>query len=240
MRSLLACPLLALMVGCATATAPSLVGDDDDVPVDARVTDGRLTDARIIDASIDAPALQTITLSQAGSTTVAAAASVACTDTATGISRQNSYYRVFRLADFGVNRPFTPTMVSFGVEQATAGAGAAQTVQVKLYTLSGALLVQNMINVAGNNATIPNSGIATVNVPIAPAPIIQPGSTLVAEVFVPDGLAVGNIFFIGANMGTETATGYLRAPDCGIAEPTTYAAIGFGTVRLVLSVTGTY
>jgi len=77
-------------------------------------------------------------------------------------------------------------------------------------------------------------------VPITPAPTIPPTATLVAEVFVPDALGIGHIFFVGANNGTETAPGYLRAPMCNITQPTTYAGVGFPNVRLVLSVTGTY
>ena len=244
MRSLLACPLLALVVGCATA-APA--GSDDDIILvpDARVTsDGRAPDARPIDAApVDAPpALTTITLNQTGAQTVTALASVACSDQATLYTRDNSYYRVFRLADFGINRPFTPSTVTFGVEQATAGFGGSQTVQVKLYTLNGALTLANMVNVAGNNVAVPDSGISIVNAPIAPAPIIQPGATLVVEVFSPDGNTVGNIFYIGANNGTETAPGYLRSDACGVAQPTPYSALGLPNpnIRLVLTVTGTY
>lgn len=238
MCSLLAAPFLALMVGCAIAVPPG--ASDDDVAIDAGTVDARTVDARTVDAPLDAPAMQIITLNQNGSTSVQAEASVACTETATGVTRTNSYYRVFRLSDFGITRPFTPNLVSFGVELATAGAGGAQTVQVRLHTLSGALLQQNLVNVAGNNVNVPNSGIGLINVPIAPAPVIQPNATLVAEVFVPDAMLAGHKFFIGANNGTETATGYLRAPECGIAEPTTYAAIGFPLVRLILTVTGTY
>lgn len=90
--------------------------------------------------------------------------------------------------------------------------------------------------------TVPDSGLSLVDAPIAPAPIIQADATLVAEVFAPDGDAVGNTFFIGANTGTETATGYLRSDACGVAEPTPYAALGLPNpnIRLILTVTGTY
>ena len=227
MRNWLVGPLLALG-GCAYGVAP--VGDEVDARADAR-----------IDAPIDAPSLQTITLSQASNPNVEPQASVACTETATGVTRENSYYRVFRLADFGVTRPFTPSMVSFGVELATAGGGGpGQTVQVKLHTLNGPLQVASLVTVATNSALVPNSSISMVDVPIAPQPRLEPGATLVAEVFVPDAMPVGHILFVGANTGSETAPGYLRAPMCSLFEPTTYANVGFPAVRLLLTVTGTY
>ncbi len=239
MRSLLACPLLALVVGCATAVAPG-AGDDVILVTDARTTDGRTIDARPTDAAIpvDAPGLTTITLSQTGAVNIVSANSVSCN--AAGVTNENSYYRVFRLADFGVNRPFTPTSVSFGVEQATSGTGSGQTVQVRLYTLNGALSLANLTNVAGNNVVVPDTTNTVTNVTIAPAPVIQPTATVVAEVFVPDATALGHQFFVGTNNGSETAPGYLRGPACGVAQPTTYTALGFPTIRLVLSVTGTY
>src|SRR5262245_12581465 len=107
MRSLLVGPVVALLVGCATASPPGVGGDDDGEPVDAH-----LIDSRPIDAPIDAPTIRTITLSQTGVQTVTAGSSIACTQMDTLVTRDNSYYRVFRLADFGVTRPFTPTMVT--------------------------------------------------------------------------------------------------------------------------------
>ncbi|HVV86849.1 MAG TPA: hypothetical protein VHE35_27615 [Kofleriaceae bacterium] len=245
MRSLLVGSLVALVGGCATASAPSIVGDDDNPPVDARTADGRLVDARItIDAPpppVDAPAMQTITLSQTGSQTVEAGASIACTlNDGSEYTTENSYYRAFRLSDFGVNRPFTPTTITFGVEQATTFIGS-QTVQAKLYTLNGGVMsTANLVPLSGNNVTVPDSGVSMISVPVVPAPVVQPNQTLVAEIFVPDGSTVGNIFFIGANNQTETATGYLRAPGCSITDAVTYASLGYPTTRLVLTVTGTY
>lgn len=238
MRSLLVVgPLLVVVVGCATAVPPGLVGDDDVPATDASAVDARDIDARIIDA----PAFQTITLSQTASNVVTAQASVACTDTATGVVRENSYYRVFRLADFGITRPFTVNMVSFAVELAGAGGGLpSQNMQVKLYSLTGALQLASLTPIAGNNVVVPNGELATVNVPITPAPLLQSNQTLVAELFIPDGMALANVLFVGANNGSETATGYLRAPLCGIMEPVTFASISFPQVKLILTVTGTY
>jgi hypothetical protein len=234
MRSLGACSLVALVVGCATATPPG--ADDDDPAVDARLVDASPFDAPPADAPI-----RLITLSQTGSANPQPQASVACTTTGTGVTRENSYYRAFRLTDFGITRPFTPTTVNFSVELAGAGMGLpSQLVQVRLHTLVGEMLVQNLTNIASANHNVPNSNIANITVPITGGPMLQSDVTLVAEVLVPDGDPMQNVLFVGANMGTETQPGYLRAPLCGINEPTTFAAIGFPQVKLILEVVGTY
>ena len=43
---------------------------------------------------------------------------------------------------------------------------------------------------------------------------------LVMEVTNPDGVAAGNMFFIGSNASPETGPSYLSAADCGITDPT--------------------
>ncbi len=224
MRSLLGCPLLALVLGCA---------DGGSAAPDAAV-----------DAAIDAPppvdAQRMITLNQTDSQVVTPQASVACNQMGPPqVSRENSYYRVFELHGWTLDRPFTPLRVDFGVEQATAMVGS-QMIEVKLHTLVGPLQLANLTTISTISATLANSGITMVMVPIDPAPVVAPGSTLVVEVHQPDGTAGTSTFFIGANKQGESAPGYLRAPDCGIAEPTSYADLGFTATRLVLTVTGTY
>jgi hypothetical protein len=78
--------------------------------------------------------------------------------------------------------------------------------------------------------------LTVVNIPVtgsAPA-----GSELVVEVLTPDGAAAGNSFFIGSNAAAETGPSYLRAPACGVNNPTTTAAIGFPNMHIVMNVNG--
>jgi hypothetical protein len=229
MRSYLGWPLLApvaLVMSCARA---------DSTPTDAQV------DATPIDAPppIDAP--RVVTLNQTDSQTVMQGGSVACNQAGPPqVSRENSYYRVFELDGWAIDRPFIPMHVDFGLEQAQSTVGS-QPVNVKLYTLDGGTLaLANLRPVSTNTMTIANSGITSISVPIEPAVSIPAHSSLVVEVNQPDGTAATSTFFIGANNMGESATAYLRAPDCGITEPTAYSAIGFPMVRVVLTITGTY
>lgn len=240
---------LALVTGCATASVAENDGDggtDVDAPpgtIDAR-TDGTPPpidaplpiDARIIDGP---PAPQTITLSQSSSTAITALNSVACANNTSGATRENSYYRVFRLSDFGVSTAFTAQRVDVGIEEADSLTGT-QTIQVRLYTLNGGFTLPNLTAIAGQTVTIANTALSTTQVTLAPAGVAPAGSTVVVEVFSPDGNTNGNIFYPGSNAAAETGPSYIRAPDCGAAQPATFASLSQPQVHLVLTVTGTY
>ncbi len=244
----LSAALACAFIGCATGEPPggnnggvdAPVGGNIDAPVGGNV-DAPGTPIDAAGGGIDA-GLQTITLSQNSSTAIVALSTVSCNQTPDGVTRQNSYYRLFRLSDFGVVRPFTAQRIDFGVEAANAGIGTTQTVQVRLSTLTGAFITTNLTNVAGQNVSVNDVTGAGIVIPVAlsPQPVIQPGATLVAEVQVPDGVAAGNIFFAGSNAAAETGPSYVKAVDCAITEPQTMLAIGFPDVHIVLTVTGVF
>ena len=70
---------------------------------------------------------------------------------------------------------------------------------------------------------------------VATAPV---GSTLVAEVMVPDGVSNMANFYIGANSSGQTSPSFRRSPDCDGAEPVDVADIGHASMHIVLEVTG--
>ena len=235
------CLLLLVLVACASA------GRDNPGNPDGN-TDGKLpTDGSNIDGppNIDAPI--SLTLQQNNSAAVAATM-IACQNATTGATRENSYYRVFPLTDHGVTGAFYVTQVTFAVERATAGTGTTQPAQVKLGTYSGTVGAATL-----NTAQITPIASATISITngatsvVVPASMFTPpnitipmGSNVVAEVFIPDGNAANNIFYIGSNNGGETRPSYIRGPTCGSTSPSTYASIGQPQIQLVLSVSGTH
>ena len=227
--------------GCATA---SVSGDDDDDPIDARIDGVAPIDAPPppIDAPlpIDAPPIQTITLSQ-GPTTITPLNTIACSNQTTGYTAENSFYRAFRLADHGVNTAFTATRVDVGVETAT-GVGGSQPIQVRVYTVAGAFPAGVLTQIAGQSVTVTDAQSNTlVPVNLSPPGVAPAGSTIVVEVFAPDGRTVGNTFYPGSNTAAETQPSYIRAPACNYTMPVTYAQAAITSpVRLIMTVTGTY
>ena len=133
---------------------------------------------------------------------------------------------------------YNVTSVSFGIETAT-GAGGTQPVTVRLYTTSNfptgfpgslTLIGTAAVNVADQAATV----LQVPLVALVPAGTNQ----LVMELFTPNGQTAGNTLFVGSNADPETGPSYLNAADCGIATPTTTAAIGFPNMHIVFNVNG--
>jgi hypothetical protein len=228
------------LAGCAQAgKGNSIIGGITDA--------GPRTDADDIpepDASlIDAPAAQ-ITMEQTTSGTITLNHSFACLST--GFTLENSYYRVFTLADFGVTTTLHVTQVDFGIQTATAGAGQQQPATVNIGTYGGTtggttLDLSQVRAVSSTDIQIPDGSGTRMTVPIKAD--IAPGASLIVELHIPDGSAAGNKFFIGTNGLGEQKPGYTRAPDCTYPSPTAMnkvaSDIGVGETNLVLSVTGT-
>jgi uncharacterized repeat protein (TIGR01451 family) len=184
--------------------------------------------------TLQAPAGLT-TLTHSATQNIVQFNSVACN--AGGLHTDNSYLRQFTLADFGIVDPFDVTEVSFGVEQA-AGATGTQPVTVNLYTWDPGdpFTFANLNLVGSSSVDVPDQTLTVYTVPVTGT--IPAGGTLVVEVFTPEGQTDGNSFFIGSNPDGQTAPSFIAAAACGISEPTDLAAIGFGTMHLVMNVTG--
>lgn len=236
--------LVAALAGCASARIENGAADGGGGDGSTGTSDGQV----IVDAAIPIDAAITKTLTQNNSTAVVATA-IGCrqTNPATDYTRENSYYRVFPLADHQITTSFHITQVTFQVERATSPAGN-QPATVKLGTYAGTIgattLNTAQVTPLGTASIMIPNGATSVVTPIAmfsPSSITVPaGSNLIAEVLIPDGLTAQNVFFIGSNNGGETRPGYIRAPDCGVANPSTYATISQPQVQILLSVTGTY
>lgn len=245
---------LLVLVGCAKAGLPGNNAGDDSGTGSGSGTDASnppddaAVDARPIDAPImiDAPVMATFTETNASN--VVTNNSFACSNTSTHYTRTNSYYRIYTLTDFGISTKFYVNQVSFAVEQATAGGGQTQqAAQIKVGTYDVApvgttLDLTKITPINAVNIQIPNGSSTLVNTPITAT--IPAGTNLIVELAIPDGNAVGNIFFFGTNGGGETKPGYIRAPDCNVTSPTTMLSVaqggGLAEADLIMTVSGTH
>jgi hypothetical protein len=239
MRWLLICLAIA---GCARAGRENSIigglsdarpsGDADTVPAP--------------DASpIDAPPQQ-VTLTQTASLGITKNNSFACVES--GSTDQNSYYRVFKLADYGITTTLHVTQVDFGIQTAAAGGGAGSqpaTVHIGTYagTPGGMTLDLSMVRAVNSvDIQIPDGSATRMTVQITGD--IAPTMSVIVELAIPDGRGDGNKFFVGTNTDTERAPGYTFSsdPDCGPPSPTSMQSIAddnmFGNVHLVMTVTG--
>jgi hypothetical protein len=200
------------------------------------------------DASpIDASAAQ-VTLAQTVTGAMLDGNSVACQPDIRGLTRANSYYRVFSLADHAIAGPLHVTEVAFAIESARSGSGADQPATLNIGTYAatpfGETLdpaqVQPLSSVP---LRIPDGQLTRMTVPVAVD--VPAAANLIVELAIPDDPRIENEFFIGTNRDGERRPGYLRAPDCEYEAPTTFVKIAsdnddrFGPVDILLTVTGT-
>jgi hypothetical protein len=231
MRLPLACLACVALVGCASAgKGNTIIGGIDDAGTQGAA-----------DAVTDGPG--SITLTQTASATISPGNSFACGD---GVhTAENTYYRVFTLADHGITTTLHVTQVEIGIQSATAGGGAGQqpaTLRLGTYgtpPTTNELDLAQIRNLTSLDLRIPNGNGTRMTVPIAAD--VPATTSLVVELFVPDGTSAGNLFVIGSNADGERKPSYVRQPDCGFDVPTAMKVIARpGTeVDVVLSVTGT-
>lgn len=159
-----------------------------------------------------------LTISQSSSTQVVQQTSIACFDT-DDTFLETSWYRVFDLTTPGMV-PVTVSSVTFGIEDTDDGQGTGKPVTVALYALSKSFILSNLEPLAERTVPVFNDespGLKTVQIS---GTIPDPATTqLVIEVYAGSGAADGSKFIIGSNSFPETAESYIRAPDCGVIEP---------------------
>jgi hypothetical protein len=181
--------------------------------------------------------VQRVRLQQTDTTDIAPSLSLACSD-ANGTT-ENSWYRMFRLSDFGIETTFTVHRVNFGVQTAIG----EQRVKVMLGTYSG-----NAGAVELDTTKIDVLGMTTIGVPEGKAYMAQAnfagleipaGSNLVVEVKT-EGRGNGGFFYLGATSSQEMIPGYLRAPTCNTPTPLMTSALGYLQTHLVISVSGSH
>jgi hypothetical protein len=181
--------------------------------------------------------VQRVRLQQTENTDIAPSLSLACSD-ADG-TKDNSWYRMFKLADFGIENTFTVHRVNFGVQTAigdqrvkvSLGTYAGEAGAVELDTTKVDVLGLTTISVPEGKAFMAQANFAGVEVPA--------GSNLVVEIHT-EGRGEGAYFYLGATESQEMIPGYLRAPTCKTPTPTMTSALGYLQTHLVIAVSGSH
>lgn len=155
----------------------------------------------------------------------------------------NSYMRRFDLTgDHGIDYPFAVDSIDLGVDVDTSGAaGACQgnPLTVNIHSIASGDPLQfgnlTLVETVDINLDGTNDG-SIVNIELPDAGSVDPSSDdLVVEIVSCDHLAAGDggVFTIGANLGAQIAPSYISAPDCGLTEPASTAALGLATSHVV-------
>lgn len=188
---------------------------------------------------VDSPdaASGALTLTQSSSMDITAENSVACFNSAEGFTLEASYYRVFDLAALGVTGPLMVDSVLVGIENAEAGAGATQPAKVLLHSLSGALQLANLTEIASVDIDVADQSGTVLEVPISAS--VPVGTTLVVELLVPDGSVDGHLLFPGSNSLGQSGPTFVRDGCGGAEEPIDLALLDVPDMHWVLAINAT-
>lgn len=172
-----------------------------------------------------------------GDNVIATGLSLACSDP--NGTKENSWYRLFALKDFGIDKPFQISRVNFGVQTAIG----EQRVKVSIGTYAGSAgsveLDMTKVDMLGLTTMSVPEGKQQVMQATFPGLTVQPDANLLVEI-KSEGIAEGAFFYLGATASPELMPGYLRSPGCGTSAPLMTSALGYSQTHLVISVSGAY
>ncbi|MEP0545713.1 MAG: T9SS type A sorting domain-containing protein [Rhodothermales bacterium] len=180
-----------------------------------------------------------LALTHSVSDTLVARTAINCNVESSGLTAENSYWRVFDLGAFGLTEPFTVTSIDIGIELVDLKSSALAT-DLRLHALDGDFTRANLTRVEETEFDVrERNALSVVTVDITGAFAV--GEVLVVEWNVPDLRDDGGAVFYGANSAGQTGPTYLSAAACGLPEPTDLADVGAGFpgVAWVLAVNGT-
>jgi hypothetical protein len=193
--------------------------------------------AILIAAGADA---QLQTLSQSTNSTTVTPGSIAC---AVGNPAQytvdNGYFRSYPLSTLPSNIDIVS--ISFGVENVASTQPGGFPLQIRLYNDANGgqpSPFSSLVLRHTESFTLPTSAIPQVVTQALTGSTVTfaTNETLVVELFSPTGATSGNLFFIGSNALGQSAPGYLRAPNCGVNDPTALSTIGYPNMHVILNV----
>jgi hypothetical protein len=150
----------------------------------------------------------------------------------------SSWWRSFRLEDFGLLGPVQLCQLEFGVEQAQTPGATGQPIVFNVgVSLGDPFPLGYRYQLGTVSTTLPDM-VAQLFV-VSTSIQLPAGSEVYIEVQVPDGREAEHILFPGGNTQPETAPAYFSSTDCTIDDPVTLASIGFPGSHPIINFRGT-
>ncbi len=162
---------------------------------------------------------------------------LACTGDGTASTSDNSWWRRFYFSEHAqVGAAANITAVTISSSSATVPGGLPTT--INLYTIAHSTAVDTIptgaLTLIGSTTTTVSGASASVTIPVTGSINDTEGKDLVVE-WHTEGSAAGE-FYPGANLSAQTHPTFISSNDCGIAEPTDAAEIGFPDFHLTMVV----
>ena len=176
-----------------------------------------------------------IKLTQSVNSTLVNAQGSACEAPVNNIYADNSFFRAYKLSDFGVIGNFQITSLEYG----QGNADPDKVVTLKIHTAdTDDLSIANLSFVGSTTHTsIVGDNLSLISTPLSL--VIPSGSIIVFEVFAAAGSYSNDKFRIGINNDGENDDSYLQAPSCiAFTNRTALSSVGIGTEHYVMNVIG--
>lgn len=171
---------------------------------------------------------------------------VSCGDSDAGTTAENSYYRRFYFSEHGAAASASVSAVTIALRDGGSGANPALPITVNLYTIPASTPVDTIplasltqIGTATLSVSLPTGNTPTTfTIPVTGTVADTTASNLVVEWTNGAGVTTDPSFFPANNVNAETHPSFLRASECGLTGPVTFASINFPS-SLVMVVEGT-
>lgn len=183
------------------------------------------------------------TISQSSSLTITPGVGIYC-NTSGGITRDNTFYRSFKLSDHGITSDYTISKINYGIEELSGAPASGFPVTVSIFTTSATFPTGTLTLINEVTENLNDQSEVLHATPIAA--VIPAGSEFVVAISVESDATIdggnGNVkFILGANNEPETGDTFIKTVACGQPTPASLSTNpnGFASVHLVMSVEGT-
>lgn len=177
----------------------------------------------------DAPSNQVIEIVSHGTSQIVEERAVACFNEEFGFTFLNSYWRSYRLSDFGItgDRALIGAQIGYSFED-NAGITQEMDILVKAYLTDALFPTGNLTEIASGVLTIDLDGSFSVVDASFDIPVnISDNQEVVIEARFPDTFELSIDIRVGQNQSGETAPSYFSTPDCDGIEIITFEDIGW-------------
>jgi hypothetical protein len=184
--------------------------------------------------------MQSQTLKSSTSQVIVDLNSVAC-EQQFDIVSDNTFYKSFRLSDFGITSSYEISSVDYGIEVLSGAPTEGYPVKLSIYTTDDTFPNGNLTLISEVTEMITNQNLQMHSTPINAT--IPSGIDFVVAIYVKsDAITDGGngqvTFQIGSNSDGEISPSYLKAPACTFTTPVTFESMGWPNVHVVMNVNG--
>jgi hypothetical protein len=183
-------------------------------------------------------------ITNSSSTEIVSGNSISCNTQ--GITRTNSFYRVFNPENYGIFTAYHINTFQFGIEKLVGAPNEGYPVVISIYSYNNNIVnfpTEGDLTLRGEVTEMLTDQSLTVHTTPIDA-IIPANQKFLMKIFIPSDTADdggnNNVQFeIGSNNAGELSPSYIQSEACSIISPITFESQGRSDIHVVMQVIGT-